>query len=596
MFQPFNAFFVRTPHSPVNILKDIPLNKTIQSYDFQEAIYIASPILYAEMQKILESKNSNIKEKKRIESALYRYISRMSSRCTPFGLFAGMSVGRIADDKTNIVLGDYKRHSRLDMQFLCTLSQELSKLPEIKENIKFYPNTSIYRIGKLCRYIEYQNTTSGRKHQIVSVKCSVYLDTILKIARKGVKINEILSYLTKNEIEYDYALEYIEELIDSQILVNNLSPSVTGNDYFSKIIGILKELNIQKQIMDTLNDIQEMLHQLDCIYINYVSQQHMALYHGIIQKIKEIKIPFQENCLFQIDMTRSLKESILGKDIVEELESAMIFLNKINFGNQKNIIDQFKQAFHNRYEDREVSLMEVLDPEIGIGYPIKNGVGDLSPLLNDFCMPNQNKPTTDFHQNAFMTLLLKKTVEAYKQNSNEIELYDDEVKETNKGWEDLPPTLYSIFNILRTDTESPLIHVHGFFGVSGAQILTRFAHTDTQINKIVNEITVKENEFFPDMILAEIAHLPDSRLGNVITRPHIRNYEIPYLAQSDLPENQIIKVSDIIISIKKGRICLRSKKLNKEVIPRLTNAHNYSNSSISVYRFLSDFQQQGRTC
>jgi hypothetical protein len=125
--------------------------------------------------------------------------------------------------------------------------------------------------------------------------------------------------------------------------------------------------------------------------------------------------------------------------------------------------------------------------------------------------------------------------------------------------------------------------------------MARFAHTDENIYRFAMDITAEEQALMPDVVFAEIVHLPDSRVGNILSRPHLRDYEIPYLAHSDLPEKQQIPLLDLYLSIRQGKIYLRSKKLNKEIVPRLTNAHNFQNNSMPVYRFLCDMQmQQGR--
>ena len=590
MYNPFDSFFVRVPHSPFNFLDGEPFEVKILNPTVQEAIYVASPVLYAELQKYIAGTIANPDEKRRIESSIYRYISRMSSRCTPFGLFAGCSVASITGDTTSIILSNYNRCTRLDMYFLCTLAQELSKQSGIKENMKYYPNTTLYSLGNKYRYVEYQYIQSKRIHRIASVARSVYLDAILKAARQGVKINELLSYLVNEAIDRETALAFIDELIDSQILVGELSPSVTGDDFFSRIIRILEEINPNENRIVSLKEIQDMLRLLDS-----KQEENIKLYQNIIHKIKKINIPYEEKFLFQVDMTKNVRVALLGKDIADELQSTMTFLNKITKRDRNETLYQFQQAFYSRYEDREMPLMEVLDPETGIGYPSNKGAGDISPLLEDFYVPGQVNQEMNIQSSPFLSVLFKKTTETLKQNKNEVILSDNDVKDFHVYWDDLPPTMYSMFDILESDSGNSLIQLTGFYGTCGANMLARFAHTDENITLFVSEIVAKERELMPDVLLAEIAHLPDSRIGNVLSRPHIRDCEILYLAHSDLPENRQIYMSDLYLSIRQGRICLRSKKLNKEIVPRLTNAHNYRNRSMPVYRFLCDMQiQHGR--
>ncbi|HCM32602.1 lantibiotic dehydratase [Chryseobacterium sp.] len=143
-----------------------------------------------------------------------------------------------------------------------------------------------------------------------------------------------------------------------------------------------------------------------------------------------------------------------------------------------------------------------------------------------------------------------------------------------------------------SDKEQEKLHLYRGGGSTAAELSARFCTEKSNINHYTKNIAEKEKELNPDIILAEIVHLPEARIGNIIRRPLLRDYEIPYLAASVLSEEKQIAIDDLYISLKNGRIILRSQKHNKEVRPYLTNAHNYSVDSLPVYHFLSDLYFQ----
>lgn len=151
-----------------------------------------------------------------------------------------------------------------------------------------------------------------------------------------------------------------------------------------------------------------------------------------------------------------------------------------------------------------------------------------------------------------------------------------------------------MFQVTKEENGTPFLFIKSIGGDSAANLLSRFAHLDSEMEELVKNISKKENELVTDGILAEIVHLPGSRVGNILSRPHIREHEIIYLTSSDLPEANKIYVDDLMLSCKGGKLVLRSKRLNKKIFPRLTTAHNYYNDTLPVYRFLCDMQHQGK--
>ena len=185
------------------------------------------------------------------------------------------------------------------------------------------------------------------------------------------------------------------------------------------------------------------------------------------------------------------------------------------------------------------------------------------------------------------TLLEGKSVRAIEFSEKEL----IELNKLNNQEQDLPVTISSMIELVKLHGEDKII-MSSAGGSSAANLLGRFCHTDENINKHVTEIVKKEEVFYKDKIIAEIVHLPESRTGNILHRPVLRTFEIPYLAKSSVSKEFQLLPEDLLISVTQNRILLKSKSLNKEVIPRLSTAHNFSFNALPVYQFLCDMQTQ----
>uniref|UniRef100_UPI0025C72E02 lantibiotic dehydratase family protein n=1 Tax=Chryseobacterium sp. TaxID=1871047 RepID=UPI0025C72E02 len=276
----------------------------------------------------------------------------------------------------------------------------------------------------------------------------------------------------------------------------------------------------------------------------------------------------------------------------EKIKKGISFLNKITPFQKESHFEKFKNAFYERFEAEEVSLAYALDTEIGIGYRQDLSSKGLHPYLEDLNLPHSKKDEPlKIHLDAVQQVLNEKLQNTLTNNQDKIELSDDDFKDIEECWNDLPDTFSCMAEII-SENENEKLFLDGGGGSSAANLLGRFCSEKSDIHSLTKRITEKESELNAHYILAEIIHLPETRTGNVIRRPTLRSYEIPFLAQSVLPEENQILIEDLYISLKNNKIILRSKKLNKEIRPYLTNAHNYLSNSLPVYHFLCDIHSQ----
>jgi len=266
---------------------------------FNEALFLASPSFHSEVAKWNENQIIDIDKKDKLKLSILKYYSRMSSRCTPFGLFAGCVLGSFGDE-TNIKLKNiknHKRNTRLDMNYLVSFSQDLMKVDKIKCQLLFYPNNSIYKIYDKLRYVEYYYKNNMRFYDIVAVDFSKYLDIVLECAKEGVQIKKMVTILVNDEINEKDAIEFIDELISNQILVSELEPSVSGPLFLDQIISVLNKLENTDEILSIFINVDKKLKQIDNSISNKIDK-----YIKVSKMLKKIPTEFDLKYLFQTDL------------------------------------------------------------------------------------------------------------------------------------------------------------------------------------------------------------------------------------------------------------------------------------------------------
>ncbi len=585
-YYPFGRFVFRTPLYP---MQDLARWEQLSDTSvFREALFLASPEFSESDRFTKEGKKA---EKRDI--SLYKYFSRACTRCTPFGLFAGCSVGTVGEE-TRIELAPqekYGRCTRLDMQYLCALIQKLEQDPAIRPQLHFFPNDSLYGIGEKLRYIEYHYRKTHRIHRISAVEASDYVSAILERAENGARPQELAESIVQEDVSREEALEFVNEMIDSQLLKSELDPSVVGGDVLTVLIDKLSPL---KEVADlpALRAIKEKLDEIDRSPVGTTQD----LYTEIIERIKSIGVEYELKFLFQTDLFKPAESATISEGVCNDLQDVLLFFSALSQPIKHANLDAFREAFVKRYEDRTMPLAEVLDTELGLGYPYNAaGNNDVSPLVDDLMFPMRMQEGDQIPFSRKDALLLRKYVECMKNGGNTIEVTDADFNlDFKKGVpeEFLADTVAVMCSLVADSPEERKIYVKGANNVGGAALLGRFCHLDTEMEALIRSIADKEKEHNPEVIIAEISHLPESRIGNIASRPLFRDFVVHYLSNSDAGAEQKIPLTDLLVSVKGSRIVLSSKKYGKEVCPKLTCAHNHSMSPIPFYRFLCDLQTQ----
>ena len=564
--------------------------------EVQEALFLASPTTYSSLPHWLHNEDRDPKGR-RVELALVAYFSRLAGRATPFGLCAGYSLGALSTRSALHCTATFRRHIRLDMAYVSTLIDTLLSTRDVRCTLEYVSNPSLYRINGNWRYLQTDVDTDGVKsHRLVSVAPTPYLDAVLRRSRDASSFADLAALVaasTEGGEHSDSAVaeeaeRYIDTLIGSQLLVSRLALNVTGCGAAELVVEELARHGVRPDIRSGLADALAQLQRMS----TRTGAVAPSEYRAVEERLHALGAPIDPAQLFHVDMVRPDVGVHLSTGVAAEVLRSVEVLHRITPVSRERGLEEFRSAFTERYGDAEVPLVEALDEEVGLGYERPM---DAPPFLaldkfrKDGDLPRRSATREQF--------LFGKAQEALNRQAV-LHLKDQDVRALQvRARPPLPDSFGVLLSLAGSTGEGSgssqefEVLLRNVGGPSGVRLLTRFCEGHDALRKAVRRHIADEEAWDTEAIFAEVVHLPDPHIANVVHRPVLRSHEIPIVGRAGVSQAQQILLEDLLVSVRDDRIVLRSRRLGRRVVPRLSTAHNYASSGISAYRFLAAVQQ-----
>ncbi len=595
-FNLLDYFILRSPTLPTCTLNY--LSAACNAHDFKErvreickneefsnALLLASPVFYERMKNWLsEEKLSD----KKIEKTIYKYVSRISNRSTPFGNFAGISRGDIKDSEASrqTFVRSHNKECllQLDFEIIAAIVKRIQNDAIIRSRLRIYPNDTIYKSKNVFKFYRKRVFNKKDYYFLSHVSATDILEETICLVQQGIEQHVLVKKLAKNNSELHEINNYIDRLLQQQILFSELQPMVLGIDPLHGITAIVKNVDTENRILPTLFKIQSALSSKNSL-------------HEIISEIRgslrELNIAADDHVVIRGDQRFYLIHNALPKKSLNGIAQCLQQLLPLSVERRNKNLEEFKQHFKLRYPGKMIPLLEALDEDSGIGYDSDHAKYRKSdPIIQDLTIANSKQ---DFQTNRsrIKQFIFFKYDQATRNGWKNIELAEEELstlKEVSSHENRLPPTFSAFGSLLRKS------HKHGDFTLflrgiaanSPVNLMSRFAHLDNKLKSNLQETVILENSSYSAAIVAEINHLPNPAVGNILERPLLKDYQIP-LFSSSLQQTKSIALTDLHVVLRGDKLILWSLELQKEVIPRMSSAHNYT-QGLNIYKFLCDLQ------
>ena len=367
-------------------------------------------------------------------------------------------------------------------------------------------------------------------------------------------------------------------IAQAQILGPDLSPPVTGDE---PLADVLRQLAAHADdpaaaaARERLARVRDALARLD----DGGPGAPPEAYRQIEDELRSLPGAEQAPPRFHVDLVKPAAVT-LGPEPLREIARAVALIERLPHHSPKRALELFRDAFRERWgEGREVPLGLALDPEVGLPF-------------------RETLPPDGLRPQPLPSWLASRLDRALARGEHEILVADDEIEPCDPAAAPLPDAFHVRVRLAAVSAEAIdrgdfRLSIMGLAGPAGARLLGRLYHADPALARHVERHLAQEAALSPDAVFVEIVHLPEGRPGVSVSRPRLTEYEIVYQGKGAAGPEHRIPVSDLRLSVQGDEMRLRSARLGRRVVPRLSAGHFVGGSNQPIYRFLGALQNQG---
>lgn len=566
------------------------------------AIRVASPDLAA----ALERTGPSDRPAPRLARKLRRYAIRMSTRPTPFGLFAGVGLARWAPATDVAITPTASRtHTRADMGWVHDLAEGLRSDPDIGPRLRLMAAPGVLvRSGRA--FLPY-GPGAG-----TSVRATSAVRRVLAVARRSTARADLReAILDIPGATPDRADRLVDDLTEQGFLIPESFPAPTGGDPVTRLRTCL-ETTGSPQALAVAEELTRLLDEFarwDELPLDRKGK-HLPF---LFDRMGEIDLgatgtdsaggtgrgggpragrggrPGSPKRL-QTDTALSLTATGVHASVGAEAAAATELLLRLSrFPDGARRMEDYHRSFESRYGTHcQVPLLELLDPSVGLGPPSDHGASAAGA------------PSQDARDQVLLDLAL----EANREHRAAVELDDEllaRLAPSDPEPDRLPSSLdlsffLAVASAAAIDRGEFQLVVGPTLGASAAgRTLGRFAGLlGPPAHAALEELARIEQTHEPGRLLAELVYAPDPpRSANVVLRPPIRHHEILVDAWPGVPDEGAIPLSELVVGRRAGRFVVSWPSGGAEVVGVQGHMLNTARAPAAV-RFLLEVAQEGR--